>query len=157
MPLEITFEFDNDRARRCVRLGETLYITGGQIIQYDGEGVAEVGFHAMPYRLRLVPGARREPVGRRLCVAPAAPLGQRARRARALELGHDRDPTVAAGAGYTLIAEPYNLTLKFGTTTHIPQGVRAPVAEELYRSIVNAGARLADVHGHRPQPGRFDR
>lgn len=50
-PLDIAIEFDRDEARRAVRLGETLYIAGGQILQYDGEGLAEVGFHVYPCRL----------------------------------------------------------------------------------------------------------
>lgn len=48
-PRDIRIEFDSDAARRCVRLGKTLYITGGQILQYDGEGLAEVGFHIYPW------------------------------------------------------------------------------------------------------------
>lgn len=48
-PREISVRFDADEARRCVRLGETLYIAGGQVAQYDGEGIAEVGFHVYPW------------------------------------------------------------------------------------------------------------
>jgi hypothetical protein len=48
-PLDIEVEFDSNSARRCVQLGRTEYISGGQILQYDGEGLAEVGFHVFPY------------------------------------------------------------------------------------------------------------
>lgn len=138
IPLEVTFAFDDDRARRCVRLGETLYITGGQIIQYDGEGVAEVGFHAMPYRLTLVPGASGNfsaglLAWRQLHRWDNA-RGERERSSCATT----ETELVSAGEDASLVAEPFNLTLKFGATSHIPQGVRSPVVEEFYRTVANA-------------------
>lgn len=48
-PHEITTTFDSNEARRCVRLGRTLYITGGEVLQYDGVQLTEVGFHVLPY------------------------------------------------------------------------------------------------------------
>lgn len=48
-PNEITVTFDSDEARRCVRMGNTLYIAGAEILQYDGVQLAEVGFHVLPY------------------------------------------------------------------------------------------------------------
>lgn len=49
VPRAISLEFDANEARRVVRLGLTAYITGGQIVQYDGEGYVEVGFHVFPW------------------------------------------------------------------------------------------------------------
>ncbi len=54
-PLEIVIELDSNEARRCVRLGSTLYITGGEILQYDGSGLYEVGFHLYPWYFQLNP------------------------------------------------------------------------------------------------------
>ncbi len=48
-PLEIRFAFDSNEARRTARLGRTLYITGGEILQYDGRQLTEVGFHVVPW------------------------------------------------------------------------------------------------------------
>lgn len=48
-PRLITVSFDDDAARRTVELGKTLYITGGQVLQYDGAYLAEVGFHIYPW------------------------------------------------------------------------------------------------------------
>jgi hypothetical protein len=48
-PREITFEFDSNEARRCARLGNTLYVSGGEILQYDSIGLTEVGFHIYPW------------------------------------------------------------------------------------------------------------
>ena len=47
---EISVSFDDNQARRCVRLGSTLYIAGGEgLWQYDGVGITEVGFHLDPW------------------------------------------------------------------------------------------------------------
>lgn len=53
-PREITSTFDSNEARRCVRLGQTLYISGGEILQYDGVGLYEVGFHVFPWYFRHI-------------------------------------------------------------------------------------------------------
>lgn len=54
-PQDVIFEFDSNDARRTARLGETLYISGGQLSQYDGRNIAEVGFHIFPWSLSIVP------------------------------------------------------------------------------------------------------
>jgi hypothetical protein len=50
-PRDIAVTFDSNEARRCVRLGQTLYVTGGEILQYDGASLTEVGFHVYPHTL----------------------------------------------------------------------------------------------------------
>lgn len=50
-PRDILFTFDSNEARRCARLGSTLYITGGEVLQYDGQQLVEVGFHLFPWVL----------------------------------------------------------------------------------------------------------
>ncbi len=55
---EVTFTFDSDECRRVARLGETLYITSGEgLLQYDGVGLYEVGFHQAPWYLTVADGA----------------------------------------------------------------------------------------------------
>lgn len=59
-PRDITFTFDSDAARRCVRLGATLYVACGEgLLQYDGSQIVEVGFHNYPwvYTASAAPGA----------------------------------------------------------------------------------------------------
>lgn len=51
-PLDASVSFDDARARRAVRLGETLYVTGAEVLQYDGEQLVECGFHLYPWRVR---------------------------------------------------------------------------------------------------------
>lgn len=48
-PVDVLFTFDSAEARRCARLGSTLYVAGGEILQYDGIGLYEVGFHVYPW------------------------------------------------------------------------------------------------------------
>ena len=48
-PRDVTFTFDSNAARRCVKLGEALYVSGSEILQYDGVGLYEVGFHVYPW------------------------------------------------------------------------------------------------------------
>lgn len=54
IPCDIKVTFDSDEARRCVKLGETLYITGGEILQYDGTQLTEVGFHIYPFYFGVI-------------------------------------------------------------------------------------------------------
>jgi hypothetical protein len=56
-PRDVKVTFDSDDARRCTRLGETLYISGGVVSQYDGEGVAEVGFLMYPCQINATDSA----------------------------------------------------------------------------------------------------
>ena len=63
-PRDVLFTFDSNRARRCARLGATLYITGGEILQYDGQQLTEVGFHLFPWSFDLTtPGAGNVEIG----------------------------------------------------------------------------------------------
>jgi hypothetical protein len=49
-PRDVTVTFDSNAARRCARLGQTLYIASGEgVMQYDGAGVYEVGCHIYPW------------------------------------------------------------------------------------------------------------
>lgn len=54
-PRDIKITFDSNEARRAVRLGRTVYLTGGEILQYDGGSLYEVGFHIYPWFFASVP------------------------------------------------------------------------------------------------------
>lgn len=57
-PRDVTVEFDSNEARRLVKLGKTGYITGGQILQYDGmPWPVEVGFHVYPWYFKATDNA----------------------------------------------------------------------------------------------------
>lgn len=52
-PRDVTFTFDSNEARRTAQLGKTLYVSGGEILQYDGTSLTEAGFHVWPWHLVL--------------------------------------------------------------------------------------------------------
>lgn len=52
-PRDITATFDSNNARRTARIGATLYVAGGELLQYDRQGLYEVGFHVAPSRLNV--------------------------------------------------------------------------------------------------------
>lgn len=54
-PRDIVLTFDSDEARRVAKLGETLYISGGEILQFDGVELTELGFHIYPWYIVLNP------------------------------------------------------------------------------------------------------
>lgn len=52
-PREVTYSFDDDRARRVARLGLTSYVSGAEIQQYDGQQLVELGFNTMPWQMQF--------------------------------------------------------------------------------------------------------
>lgn len=48
-PLDITITFDSNEARRVAKIGETIYVTGAEPMQFDGEKLTEWGFHIFPW------------------------------------------------------------------------------------------------------------
>lgn len=55
-PREVILTFDSNEARRCALLGQTLYVSGSEIKQYDGVSLSEVGFHLQPWTLSTTQG-----------------------------------------------------------------------------------------------------
>lgn len=45
---DVRLAFDRDEARRSVSLGDTGYLSGGFVAQYDGTFLSEVGFNSFP-------------------------------------------------------------------------------------------------------------
>jgi hypothetical protein len=50
-PQDVSVTIDDNAGRRAVRLGPTVYMPGGEISQYDGGAIVEVGFHVYPFYL----------------------------------------------------------------------------------------------------------
>jgi hypothetical protein len=55
-PLDVTFSFDSNVSRRTTPLGRTLYVADSIPLQYDGQGLYEVGFLIYPYAMFLTTG-----------------------------------------------------------------------------------------------------
>lgn len=56
-PVDVTFTFDSDSARRSTQLGATLYLAAGEVLQYDGRQLVEVGFHIYPWVISIIDAA----------------------------------------------------------------------------------------------------
>lgn len=56
-PRETTFTFDDNRARRCVQFGATLYVLGSIVLQYDGTQLVELGTCTYPWQVSVLIGA----------------------------------------------------------------------------------------------------
>jgi hypothetical protein len=134
-PREITFTFDSNDARRCARLGSTLYISGGEVMQYDGEGLAECGFHIYPY---FFLGAE-DASGANLANGDYAYKVTWAWENAKGEL--DRSTTATVGT-MTIAAGPSEVDFAITPLypTHkcsAPSGSRTDVAVEVWRTAVN--------------------
>src|SRR6185295_4634857 len=53
-PVDVVFAFDSNAARRVDRIGRTLYIAAGEVLQYDGVRLVETGFHIYPWILGII-------------------------------------------------------------------------------------------------------
>lgn len=53
-PVDVVFTFDSNEARRCTSLGATLYIAAGEVLQYDGVRLVEVGHHIYPWQFGVI-------------------------------------------------------------------------------------------------------
>lgn len=56
-PCDIVFTFDSNEARRTAIAGKTLLVAAGEVLQYDGTTLTELGFHMWPYAFTLSVGA----------------------------------------------------------------------------------------------------
>lgn len=53
-PVDVTFEYDSNNARRTARIGKSLYIAAGEVLIYDGVRITECGFHVYPWTFGVV-------------------------------------------------------------------------------------------------------
>lgn len=128
-PLEITYTFDSNKARRALKLGGTTYITGGIVMQYDGVALTELGFLVYPWRFSgVVLGVGQVDVGIHTYKSTyrwqnAAGEQERSTTATAEQV------TVGASQFVQLSTLPLTVTRK---TTPLPE-----VAIEIWRTIAN--------------------
>lgn len=135
--IDIEAEFDADEARRAVRLGETLYVAGGQILQYDGSGLVEVGFHYFPYRLEAANGGA-GPVEAGTYIYKSTwrwdnGRGERERSTTATT----EEITLAGASDVSLSPTPFEVTRKVGTTADLFTNNRSAVVIEHWRTKKN--------------------
>ncbi len=129
-PVDVQFTFDSNAARRVARLGQTLYITGGIIQQYDGEGLTEVGFLVYPWLFATVQiGGGSIPDGKYSYKSTLRWDNARGERERSTTATGEQ-PTISGGpAKVDFSIASLHVTLK--------QGTRRPPAQEIWRTAVN--------------------
>lgn len=127
-PRDIGFEFDTNDARRCARLGKTLYITGGEIMQYDGAGLYEVGFHIYPWYLDMTD-----------FVAGALAAGDYGYKMtwRWDNAQGERERSTTATAGLLTMAASRKASIVPWHALNITHKTANPPAAELWRTAVN--------------------
>jgi hypothetical protein len=126
-PRDIALAFDSDDARRCVRMGETLYIACGEgLLQYDGVELTEVGFHHTPYAFTLntVTGSQENGV----YFYKATARWQNAK-------GDVDTSSTAAAGGIEVTAAPKGTQLEDLTQVYITHKTRPAI--EVWRTIKN--------------------
>ncbi|MBP9863659.1 MAG: hypothetical protein KBD62_37275, partial [Kofleriaceae bacterium] len=129
-PRDIAFAFDSDAARRVVHFGRTAYVSGGLVLQYDGEALTEVGFCQYPWHLALATN----PGGAAAAGVYSYKASYRWDNAR----GETERSTTAVGAQLTIAAnDQVDILTSTCRASRKQSAVRLP-ALELWRSQVNA-------------------
>lgn len=130
-PRDITVEFDSNESRRCAQLGRTLYVTGGLVQQFDGEGLTEVGFLISPWNV----DAQSNGAG---TIEPgtyawkATYWWENAKGEAERSWSAVRDETTLSGAGDQLVVGTFLYQTK-------KLGARQDPALEIWRTLKNSG------------------
>lgn len=127
-PVDVVFTFDTNEARRAAVLGQTLYIAAGELLQYDGTRLTEVGFHIYPWVLSMIDSA----LGGAVAVGPYAYKSTwRCPNAR----GETERSTTATIGLVTVTGNSVTVpTIAPLTVTH---KTTVPPAVEFWRTIIN--------------------
>lgn len=130
-PRNITFTFDSDSARRCARIGLTMYITGGIPLQYDGLQTAEVGFLNFPWYFEPQQGGAG-------AIAAGAYTWMATYGWTNAQGEFDRS-TTATGSTITIAASKFVFLNFMYLNTTLKVGARRP-SVDMWRTVVAAGS-----------------
>jgi hypothetical protein len=129
-PRDITFTFDSNAARRCARIGKTLYVTGSIPMQYDGAALVEVGFLVYPLSLQGINTATAGVLSAGAYTYKSTLRWQNAQ-------GEQERSTTAVGMDLTTGASTKNQIFTYALTVTLKTAARTPPAIELWRTQVN--------------------
>jgi hypothetical protein len=129
-PRDITFTFDSNAARRAARLGDTVYVTGGEILQYDGTRLVEAGFHLYPHYF----GAIEVGDGNLTDGVYTIKVGWRYDNGR----GERERSTTATHGQVTIASGPNGISIVSWVPLHVTH--KEGVAVEVWRTKVNSAA-----------------
>ncbi len=134
-PRDITFTFDSSDARRCARLGQTLYISGGEILQYDGLRVTEVGFHIYPWYM----AAAESSAGTGTITTNGNYAFKGTYRWDNAKGERDRSTTATVGAA-AIAGQPSDFTISNAVPLHVTHKTTNPPSVEWWRTVVSPTA-----------------
>lgn len=130
--VDVAFAFDSNDARRSAQLGQTLYVSGGMPVQYDGDKITEVGFLTYPYALLTI-GFALSPGAGLLAGIYSWKATYRALNAR----GEQERSTTATSFHATAPGGPgQNIAVGIAP---LVQTLKAKVAAELWRTKITPG------------------
>ncbi len=127
-PRDIVVEFDSNEARRTARMGQTLYVTGGEILQYDGTQLVEVGKHVFPWQVDIADTA----AGSLAAGTFAYQMTWRWDNARG-----ERDRSTSGTAGQITVGASREITVTPWCNLNITHKTDNPPAAEVWRTEVN--------------------
>lgn len=127
-PRDVALTFDSNEARRVARLGQTLYVTGGEILQYDGEKIVELGFHVLLWYYGLAElGSGGIVTNGNYAVKPTY---------RSTNAKGERDRSASGVVGeITIASQPAGITIGDPVPLHVTH--KTSVAVEFWRTKVN--------------------
>jgi hypothetical protein len=130
-PREVVYTFDSNEARRCARLGQTLYVSGGEILQYDGVQLVESGFHIYPWYF----GAIEVGTGNLADGTYTLKVTWRWDNARG-----ERDSSTTATSGQVDIAAgPNGISIVDWVPLFVTHKTASAIGVEVWRTVLNAG------------------
>lgn len=131
-PRDVTYTFDSNEARRCARLGSTLYIACGEgVMQYDGVQLTEVGYHLFPYFFEATYGNLSGSIDNGTYSYKVTPRWDNA-------VGEiDRGTTATTGQVTIVGAPPGNVTFGDTSPISVTHKTQSAIAIEFWRTLVN--------------------
>ncbi len=130
-PRDVTFTFDSNEARRCARLGATLYVAAGEVLQYDGLRLTEAGFHFYPWSFQMLAAGTGS--------VASGGYGYKITWRWTNAAGESERSTTAAIAAATLVGGPAGFaldTISPLAATHKTM-IAGAIAVEVWRTAVN--------------------
>ena len=128
-PRDITFTFDSNDARRVARIGQTLYVSGGLVLQYDGVSLLELGFPIYPWVFAtVILGAGQVDAGKHSYKSTLRFQNATGEQERSTTATGEQ-PTVGASQFVQITTVPLDITRKTAP--------RSEVAIELWRTKAN--------------------
>lgn len=128
--VDVVATFDSTSARRSAAIGATLYISGSEILQYDGVRAIECGFHVFPWAFRAVDNGAGGSLSPGVYVYKCSNRYQNAQ-------GETERSTSATTSTVTMVGNQAAIGLM--ADLHITHKLSVAPAIEIWRTVVTPG------------------